>query len=70
MQVRKLNEKRAKKKSKRIWLQSIKKLKSVILQPVNVILLLLLQILADIENYQYSRMRILHMNCPVLINIL
>ena len=38
-----------------------KKLKFVILQQVDVISVLLLQILAAIENYQYSRMRILHM---------
>ena len=38
-----------------------KKLKFVILQKVFVISLLLLQILAAIENYQYPRMRILHM---------
>ena len=46
-----------------------RKLKFVILQQVNVISLLLLQILAAIENYQYSRMRILHMNCQILLNI-
>ena len=38
-----------------------KKLKCVILQQVNALLLLLLQMLPVIENYQYSRMRILHM---------
>ena len=43
-----------------------KKLKFVILQQVNVISLLLLQILAAIENYQYSRIRILHMNCQIV----
>ena len=43
-----------------------KKLKFVILQQVNVISLLLLQILAAIENYQYSRMKILHMNCQII----
>ena len=37
-----------------------KNLKFVILQRVYVISLLLLQILAAIEHYQYSRMRILH----------
>ena len=37
------------------------KLKFVIFQHVNVISLLLLQILAAIENYKYSRMRTLHM---------
>ena len=47
-----------------------KKFKFVILQQVNVISLLLLQILAANENYQYSRMRILHMNCPIFVNIL
>ena len=47
-----------------------KMVKFVILQQVDIILLLLLQILAAIENYQYSRMRILHMNCPILVNIL
>ena len=39
-----------------------KKLKFVILQQVDVISVLLLQILAAIENYRYSRMRILHLN--------
>ena len=43
-----------------------KKLKFVILQQVNVMSLLLLQILAAIENYQYSRMRILHIDCEIL----
>ena len=38
-----------------------KKLKRVILQQFNVISLLLLQMLAVIENYQYSRIRILRM---------
>ena len=38
-----------------------KKLKYIILQQVNVISLLLLQMLAAIENYQYSRMGIFHM---------
>ena len=38
-----------------------KKLKCVILQGFNVKQLLLLQMLAVIENYQYSKMRILHM---------
>ena len=38
-----------------------KKLKFVILQQVNVISLLSLQIVATIENYQYSKMEILHM---------
>ena len=47
-----------------------KKFKFAILQQVNVISLLLLQILAAIENYQYSRMRILHVNCQILVNIL
>ena len=47
-----------------------KTLKCIILQQVNVISLLLLQMLATIENYQYSRMRILHMNCQILLNIL
>ena len=45
-----------------------KKLKFVIHQQVNVISLLLLQILAAIVN-QYSRMRSLHMNCQILLNI-
>ena len=44
--------------------------KFVILQQVNVLSLLLLQIIAAIENYQYSRIRILHMNCQILVNIL
>ena len=47
-----------------------KKLKFVILQQINVIPLLLLQILVAIEKYQYSRMRILHMNRQILVNIL
>ena len=47
-----------------------KKLKLVVLRQVNVISLLLLQILPAIENCQYSRIRILHMNCPILVNIL
>ena len=38
-----------------------KKLKCIILPQVNIISLLLFQILAVIENYQYSRIRILHM---------
>ena len=37
---------------------------------VNVVSLLLLQILSAIENYQYSRMKILHMNFSILVNIL
>ena len=45
-------------------------LKFVILQQVNVISLLLLQILAAIENYQYSRMRILHTSSQILVIIL
>ena len=32
--------------------------------------ILSLEILAAIENCQYSRMRILHMNCQILVNIL
>ena len=44
-----------------------KKLKFVILQQVNIIALLLLQILAAIKNYQYSRIRTLHMNCAILV---
>lgn len=47
-----------------------KKLKFVILQQVNIISLLLHQILAAIDNYEYSRMRILLMNCRILVNIL
>ena len=47
-----------------------KKSKFVILQRVNAIPLLLLQILVAIENYPYSRMRILHMNFQILVNIL
>ena len=47
-----------------------KKAKFVILQRVNVIPLLLLQILVAIKNYPYSRMRILHMNFQILVNIL
>ena len=39
-------------------------------QQVNVVSLLLLQILAAIENYKYSRIRIFHMNCQILVNIL
>ena len=46
-----------------------KKLQCIILQQVNVISLLLLQMVAIIESYQYSRMRILHMNCQTLLNI-
>ena len=38
-----------------------KKLKCVILPQFNVISLLLLQMLSAIENYQYPRIRILHM---------
>ena len=67
MKVRKLNQKRAKSKTKMAAVN--KKLKFVILQQANVISQLLLQILAAIENYQYSRMRILHMNYPILVNI-
>ena len=37
-----------------------KKSKFVTVQQVNVIALLLLQILAAMENYHYSRMKILH----------
>ena len=44
-----------------------KKLKFLTLQQVNVISVSLLQILAAIENYQCSRMRILHMNCEILV---
>ena len=50
-----------------------KKLEFVILPQVNLILylsLLLTQILAAIGNYQYLRMRILHMNCPISVKIL
>ena len=39
-----------------------KNLKCVIFQQFNVISLLLLQTFAVIENYQYSRMRVLHMS--------
>ena len=46
-----------------------KKLKCIILQQVNVVSLLLLQMPATIENYQYSRVRISHMNCQILLNI-
>ena len=44
-----------------------KKLKFLTLQQVNVISVSLLQILAAIENYQCSRMKILHMNCEILV---
>ena len=37
-----------------------KKLKFVILKQVHVVSLLLLQILAAIKNYHYSRIRVLH----------
>ena len=53
MKVRRLNRKCGKSKSKLRWLQSTK-VKFVILQQVNVLSLLLLQIFAAIENYQYS----------------
>ena len=42
-----------------------KKLKFVILQQVNDLSLLLLQIFAAIENYPFSRVKTLHLNCPV-----
>ena len=45
-----------------------KKLKFLTLQQVNVISLSLLQILAAIENYQCSRIRILHKNYEILVN--
>ena len=70
MKARRLNWKRGKNKSKQRWLHSTKKLEFVILEQVNVISLLSLQILAAIENYQYSRMIILHMNLQILANIL
>ena len=58
---RKLNQsKKAKLEARQNQIKS--KLKCVILQQFNVISLLLLQILAVIENYQYSRKRILHMS--------
>ena len=69
MKVRRLNHKPVKNKSKQRWLQQKDKI-ILILQQVNVISLLLLQIIATIENSPYSRMRILHMNCPILENIL
>ena len=59
MKVRRLNRKRGKQKEKMAAVNKI--LKRKFLQPVIVISLLLLQMLAPIENYQYSRMRILHM---------
>ena len=45
-----------------------KKLKFLTLQQVNVISLSLLQILAAIENYQCSRIRILHKNYEIIVN--
>ena len=59
MKVRRLNRKREKNKAEMAAVN--KKLKCVILQQVHVLSLLLIQMLAVIENYQYSRMRILHM---------
>ena len=66
MKVRRLSQKRV--KTNQIKDGCNKKLKFAILQQV--ISLLLLQILAAIENYQYPRMRILHMNCPILVSLL
>ena len=68
MKLKRLNQKPAKTKSKQSWLQQ--KVELVILQRGNAISQLLFQIYAAIEKYQYSRMRTLHMNCPILVNIL
>ena len=70
MKARRLNRKCGKKQIKTKMAAINKKLKFVILQQVNIISLLLHQILAAIGNYQYSRMRILLMNCRILVNIL
>ena len=67
MKVRRLNRKRGNNKSKR-WLLQSKKVEICNTEQANVISLLLFQVFAAIVN-QYPRMRSLHMNCQILLNI-
>ena len=62
MKARRVNRERGKINQNKDGCSQQQMLKFVILQQGNVMPLSLLQILAAIENYQYSRMKILHIN--------